>query len=423
LIVFLHIACQKDRKNITVNYTAVAAGRCMPDTADSYHYIRPVQYKGSLPLWIILDSGGDGLMAARKIQPAVSQIPCIVVGSDLIRNNFQGYIPAIESLIREFSQKYPVSGVYLAGFSGGARMAFEYARMHKVQGVLMCGAGPLVNSFDELPCPVYMIAGTTDFNFSETYYNPLKRSGDQKLISAYFRGIHEWPPADMLYDGVLFLTGKSNPAVDGLLRKESVRLSGKADSMLTKKETFFGLKASELALQFDPKNKTAKKQWEKFKNNPSFQAGITAIESDLKLESRINQAYAEASMTRDSIWWFNELKQLSIEIENNTSSQKDHFMRIKAFLGILFYSRLNVLIHTQPGNGQIIQMLAVYRHAEPGNPDVYYDYALYFLKQGKELLSLSYLRKAHALGFRDRVKLESDFPAALWGKVHSVPSQ
>jgi hypothetical protein len=420
-LVFLQITCHQDRNIYAVNYTAVAPGSCKSDTLNTYHFIRPVRYKGSLPLLIILDSGGDGLMALKKIQPAVLQIPCLVVGSDRIRNNFQGYIQAIELLIREFSQKYSVSQVYIAGFSGGARMAFEYARIHVVQGVLMCGAGPSVNSDEGMPCPVYMIAGTTDFNFSETYYNPLKRKGQSKLMSGYFRGIHEWPPAEMIYDGLLFLTGKSITGSDVLLKKESARLSDRADSMLAQKETFFALKASELALQFDPRNKTAKKQWEEFKNNPGLQSDIKKIESDLMLESRIDQAYAEASMTRDSTWWFNELKQLSIETDKNTAAQKDHFMRIKAFLGILFYSRLNALIHSAPGNGQIIHILAAYRHAEPENPDVYYDYALYSLKQGKEQMSLKYLKIALSHGFKDQVKMGNDFPASLLSKVHSEP--
>ncbi len=292
---------------------------------NTYHYIRPAQYNGSLPLLILLDSGGDGLMAVNKVQPAVSKIPCLVVGSDRIRNNFQGYIQAIELLIREFSQKYSVSQVYIAGFSGGARMAFEYARIHSVQGVLMFGAGPSGNSLEGISCPVYMIAGTTDFNFSETYYNPLKRSGQPKLISGYFRGVHEWPPVEMIYDGLLFIAGKSISGGDVLLKEESVRLSKKADSLLTKNEILFALKAGELALQFDPQNKTAKRQWEEFKNNPGLQGDIMKIESDLMLESRINQAYAEASMTRDSTWWFNELKQLSLEIANATGSTEGSF--------------------------------------------------------------------------------------------------
>jgi hypothetical protein len=423
LLILLPITCHQDRNIYAVNYIPVASGRCASDTMNTYHFIRPARYSGNLPLLIILDSGGDGLLAVKKIQPAVSQIPCLVVGSDRIRNNFQGYIQAIELLIREFSQKYPVSQVYIAGFSGGARMAFDFARVHAVQGVLMCGAGPSVNSNEEMPCPVYMIAGTTDFNFSETYYNPLNKSVPPKLMSAYFRGIHEWPPAGMIYDGLLFLTGKSISGGDILLKKESARLSNEADSMLTHKETFFALKAGELALQFDPRNRKAQKQWEEFKINPGIQGGITKLESDLMLESRINQAYSEASMTRDSLWWFNELKQLSSEIASNRAEQKDHFMRIKAFLGILFYSRLNVLIHSQPGNRQIIHILAVYRKAEPENPDVYYDYAIYFLKSGNDRLSLKNLKIALSLGFKDRAKMGNDFPATLLNKVQSDPTR
>lgn len=417
LFLFFSIACQQEKNINAVKYTPVAFGRCNSDTLNTYHYIRPFPYNGSLPLLIILDSGGDGLMAVKKIQPAVSQIPCLVVGSDRVRNNFQGYIQVIDLLIREFSQKYSVSQVYIAGFSGGARMAFDYARIRTIQGVLMCGAGPSVNSNEGMPCPVYMIAGTADFNFSEAYYNPLRRSGQPELMSGYFRGIHEWPPTEMLYGGLLFLTGKSISGGDVLLKRESARLSHIADSMLTKKETFFALKACELALQFDPQNKTVKKQWEEYKNNPGLQGDITKIESDLMLESRINQAYAEASITRDSTWWFNELKQLSLEISNATGAQQDHFLRIKAFLGILFYSRLNVLIHSQPDNGQIIHMLAVYRQAEPKNPDVYYDYALYFLKQGKEQISLGYLKIALSLGFKDTAKMGNDFPAAVLNQI------
>ena len=89
------------------------------------------------------------------MQPAVSGFACLVVGSDQVRNNFQGYIQTIDNLIREFSMNYSISRIYLAGFSGGARMAFEYARLRSVQGVIMCGAGPAGYSYEDLPCPVY----------------------------------------------------------------------------------------------------------------------------------------------------------------------------------------------------------------------------------------------------------------------------
>jgi hypothetical protein len=425
LLLFLNNACNREREIKTIVYTRVAAKKCSADTLNAYHFILPVKHKGSIPLLIILDSGGDGLMAVKKIEPAVSRIPCIVVGSDLVRNNYPDYKQAVDILIKDACRKFYVSKeqIFIAGFSGGARMAFEYARKHPVKGVLMCGAGPAVKSFQELPCPVYMIAGTTDFNFSETYYNPLNNSGLQSFLADYFRGTHEWPPAEMLKEGLLFLMGKSIPDGEHLLKQESALLSVKADSLLTKDETLFALKAVEKALKFNPGNELAKKQMERIKSNRKFAGDISKLESDLILENRINQAYSLASMEHDSLWWAKEIKQLSLEIANNTHDKKDHYLRIKAFLGILFYSRLNTLIRSQPGNNQIVHLLSAYRRAEPENPDVYYDYALYEWKQGNDRLSGKYLTVALSLGFKDRVKLENDFPVAVLNELISKSKQ
>lgn len=413
LLLFLNNSCNREREIKTVTYTPVATGKCNTDTANSYHFILPEEHKGNLPLLIILDAGGDGLLAVRKTEQAVSRIPCVAIGSDLVRNNYPDYEQAIDVLINNAIQKFNVSKeqVYIAGFSGGARMAFEYARKHPVRGVLMCGTGPAMNSFQELPCKFYMIGGTTDFNFSEMYYNPLKTSGKQKFLADYFRGSHEWPPAETIKNGLLFLMGKSIPDGAHLLKQESAWLSQKADSLMIGNEILFALKAVEKALSFNPENKKAKEQLQEIKNNRKFAADIRRIESDLALESRIDQAYAQASMHRDSTWWTKEIMQLSLEIANSTGDKNDHFLRIKGFLGILFYSRLNTLIRSQPDNKQIVHILAAYRRMEPENPDVYYDYALYTSKQGKEQLSKKYLTIALSLGFKDRVKLERDFPA------------
>jgi len=310
--------------------------------------------------------------------------------------------------------------VYIAGFSGGARMAFEYARYHPVKGVLMCGAGPTVKSFRELPCPVYMIAGTTDFNFAEMYYNPWKTSGQHNFLADYFKGSHEWPPADKLMEGLLFLIGRSVQGGESLLKLESDELTEDADSLIAMDETLLAVKAAEKAHIFNPNNKAARKLFEKIRTNRKYVRNMLAIESDLALENKINQAYSQASVEQDSIWWTREIRQLSIEITNNSGDRKDHFLRIKGFLGILFYSQLNTLIRSQSDSPQIVQLLAAYRMAEPENPDVYYAYAMYAWKQGDEQLSRKYLKMSLALGFRDTVKLESDFPAAV---LHEIVSQ
>jgi hypothetical protein len=410
-ILFLLLnSCSPEKE---INYSQPVKGKCNSDNENIYHYSLPQQYEGSLPLLIILDSGGDGLMAVNKTIPALTNIPCLVIGSDLIRNNFPGFERAITVLIDDACSKFPVSKdkVVLAGFSGGARMAFEYARKHRVMGVMMCGAGPSMNQNEQLPCPVWMIAGTTDFNFRETFYNPLNSSGQQEFLADYFSGSHEWPPADLMKDACLFLMGKSAPDGKSLLKQESAFLSEKADSILLNKgSTFFALKAVEKAILLNPGNRKAEKQFQEIKGNAGLAGKIRRIESDLQQESRINQSYSQASMERDSIWWTKEIQKLSLVIDESRDEQKDHFLRIKGFLGILFYSRLNTMIAMQPDNPQISHLLAAYRMAEPGNPDVYYDYALYEWKKGNEQVCKKNLRKALSLGFRDSNRISANFP-------------
>jgi hypothetical protein len=412
------MACTREKESVTVTYRPVTAGKCNSDTAHAYHYLMPEKIRDNLPLFIILDSGGDGLWAINHIKPAVGELSCIVIGSDMIRNNFSGYEQAIEILIADACSKFPVSKdlVYLIGFSGGARMAFEFALRHAVKGVLMCGAGPSAGSFMDLPCPVYMIAGTADFNFAEMYYNPLNKPGNQPFLSDYFRGNHEWPPADRLKEGFLFLMGHNKNDLGYMLKQESDKMMKKADTLLQNHETLFALKALEKSIAFNPDNRKAKKRMEEFKENPVMAGDIRKLGNDLELESRISQAYAQATMERDSVWWAKEIKQLNLEIESHSGEQKDHYMRIKAFLGILFYSRLNNMIRKQPGNKQIEHLLVTYRGLEPDNPDVYYHFALYKWSRGNKALTQRYLSVARSLGFRDKEGKEKDFPAEVWNK-------
>jgi pimeloyl-ACP methyl ester carboxylesterase len=409
-LLILVIACQHEIIIQTCSYTQATKAGCGTDSFNTYHFILPRDHKKTIPLLLVLDSGGDGLFAIEKIKPAVSGIPCVVIGSDRIRNNYPDYERDIGVLISEACRKFPVSKdeVFLAGFSGGARMALEYARLHPVRGVLMCGAGPA--SFQGLPCNVYMIGGTTDFNFSEMYYNPLQKSGPQNFIADYFRGTHEWPPPEALKDGLLFLMGESIPDLQAFRRHESAILSLRADSLLDKQEVLFGIKAAEKSLRFDLHNKEARAMMKDLKKNGKIAGALRKIETDLDSENQIKQSFARASLVKDSVWWANTLDQLSHEIAGSAGEMKDHYLRTKGFLGILFYSRLNNMIHDRSGNDRIVHLLAAYRMAEPKNPDVFYYLALYASNQGDEKTAIQHLNHAFSLGFKDREKMNREFP-------------
>jgi pimeloyl-ACP methyl ester carboxylesterase len=407
-IIILITACSNTPVS-RINYNNIEKGRCDADTSNRYHYVLPESHDGKLALLIILDSGGDGLLAAKKGLEGVTKIPCVIIGSDVVRNNNPFYIRIILGLIQDAEKKFPVDKdrIFLAGFSGGARMALEYARQYPVKGVLMCGAGPGTGSFNDLPCKVYMISGTTDFNFSEMYYNPVRVSGGEKFMSDYFRGKHEWPPAANLENGLIWLMAGENK---NLAKEHFGYLVNKADSLLAQNETLFGLKALENAMALDGKNKAAFKKHSEVAASRKIEDHLDLLERNLFVERRIGQAYVETMVDKDSLFWFNEISDLSNQIAASKGEENDHYQRIKAFLGIMFFSRINALLRSDPLNKQTVTLLAAYRKLEPENPDVYYDLALYEKNLNRQQKSQLYLKKAISLGFKDQIKLKSDFP-------------
>ncbi len=410
LLSLMVYACASHHTSLkAIPYTQVAIVKCQADPTHTYQLSLPEDHAGSLPLVVILDPHGNGKLAVKSFLPAVTDFRCILAGSDAVHNYMNGYVETIGQLIADVKSKYAVSQVFLAGFSGGARMALGYAVNHGADGVLMCSAGPGQNQ-GELPFPVFMIAGISDFNFGETYYNPLKASPHPHMMSAYFEGFHEWPPADKIRGGLVYLMGQYLPDGAAIGSRESQRLTQAADSLLEKEEAFLALKDLELAIKLDRNNKKAKKTRETIRHDRGLSGSIDRLEMDLSEESNIGQSYAMATMQQDSSWWFQQLDWLQNEIANNTGDRKAHFMRIKAFLGILFYTRLNTMLHEDPPVAVTVHLLAAYRKAEPRNPDAYYDYALYEMKKGRRAAALSKLKHAIQLGFADRKKMAEDFP-------------
>jgi predicted esterase len=368
-----------------------------------------------LPLIIVLDPHGNGQLGVEKIKSAATQFPCFIASSDLVRNNYPLYMQAIAVMIDDIIRKYPVDKdrIFLAGFSGGARMAFGYAQQNPVKGVLMCSAGPGVNSVSQLPCPVYMISGTKDFNFAETWSNPASAESYSTFFSDYFRGIHEWPPAESLKTGLMFLLNTSLPFPVKLQKATSESLFEKADSLFNANDYLLAFKSVQKALLFDKKSKKAAGLLQKIKANPACTKQFREIENYLSLEYRLTQEYAKAMMQKDSVWWFNEMNVINDRIAGANGNEKDHLQRVKGFLGIVFFSQLSNLIASQPSNSQIVHILAAYRKIEPTNPDVYYYYALYNFKTGNTQKCRYFLELSRKSGFTDQVRFKRDFPSDL----------
>jgi hypothetical protein len=144
---------------------------CRIDSKNSYEIYMPkrVNNQEKLPLLVILDSHGGGDFALEKFKAASDQYRIVLAASNLVKNGYADFDKAIGALIEDVRQKYPaIETIYLAGFSGGARMALGYALAHPVDGLILCGALGDPQQIGALSCTILSISGTGDFNFVET---------------------------------------------------------------------------------------------------------------------------------------------------------------------------------------------------------------------------------------------------------------
>jgi hypothetical protein len=143
------------------------------------------------------------------------------------------------------------------------------------------------------------------------------------------------------------------------------------------------------------------------------------LRKSLQFEYRVREAYYNALSSKDLEWWKREVDVLNSKIEaGNDVNMQFALKRIKAFLGIVCYTLTNNALQT---NDLINagKMLEIYRLVEPQNPDMFFFFALYSLKTGREDLIAGYLKNALENGYTDTPQIKKEFPVGVWRRILS----
>jgi predicted esterase len=188
------------------------------------------------------DPGGRGRTPVDRYQAAAAAYGLILVGSNNSRNGSTEVGKAVAAMTTDVLSRFAVDPkcIYLAGMSGGARVALGVALSspHPIAGVIASSAGyPDDKLRKTVPFPLFMTAGTEDFNHIEM------RRVDQALTSphhlAVFEGAHTWLSSDLAVEAVEWmeiqamrsgLTPKDDAMIDRLLAKRiavASKVSGK----------------------------------------------------------------------------------------------------------------------------------------------------------------------------------------------------
>ena len=407
LFAILTISCQHNQKQKGFNITS---GKISKTDVNYDYSIKQSDNQSKIPLLVVVDPHGSGKYAIEKFEDILDRENGLIIGLNNVRNNTPGFANLIYKALNNAVQNFPVdkSKIYLAGFSGGARMAFQYAINYGCSGLIMCGAGPSYSDNINIPFPLVMITGTKDFNFIEQYYPPsLEVLKNNNIITLHFKGNHEWPSDSLLLQGYDFIS-RNNLNVDNSI-KSCIENSKQQE---LQKEYLLSFKQLERAYKIAPQ-----KEKENIKNlinelisKNEFKNYISELQQNLQDESNRNRDYIRAIELKDSIWWKNEIKQInkfSSDEENTLTSES--YSRTKAFLGILLFSKTNQLIQQKNQDELLRNALFIYQQLEPKNPDVFYYKSLFAIHNQDTLTCIKSMKTAFKYGFSDSLRLHKDF--------------
>lgn len=189
------------------------------NSEDTYAVYLPQYYSEDKkwPVIMVFTPSGNGVAAVKKFEESADRYGFVIAASNAVKNgNYQKNLLRARTFYTSVMNRFPIdkNAIYLAGFSGGARLATSIAVMSsQIKGVITCGA-----SFSNIPSYIptknkffYIgMVGDEDFNFNEMQhamdYLEQKKFDANLLV---FSGGHQWPPRNYIDKAVRLLTIKS----------------------------------------------------------------------------------------------------------------------------------------------------------------------------------------------------------------------
>jgi dienelactone hydrolase len=193
---------------------------CRADAGQTYALYLPSSYSPAR-LWPILycfDPGARGRLPVELFRAAAERYGYILAGSNNSRNGPQGQsVEAMKAMWEDTQGRFPLdpSRVFIAGMSGGARVACIFAQGSPLfAGVIAFAAGfPNARAPARVPYFFFGAAGRDDFNYPEMRQldSDLEKLGAIHRI-ATFDGGHGWPTVEICTQGIEWLELQSMKA-------------------------------------------------------------------------------------------------------------------------------------------------------------------------------------------------------------------
>ncbi len=433
---------------------------CRADATLSYALYVPSNYdaKRKWPVLFAFDPGARGLAPVEHFKDAAETYGYIVAGSNNSRNGpWAPSAKAITAMWNDVLERFAIDPrrVYVAGFSGGARVACRLGSTltGQIAGVVACGGGfpPGTAPSQSMPFVFFGTTGVEDFNYVEM--RQLDRTLDE--IGAthrveVFEGGHAWAPAELCTRALEWmelqamksaLRERSEPLIDALFKKEAelARAQEAAGSIYQAyagysgiAETFKGLRdvaefqqkaaalkdgkqvRQALKLEKDQESEQRRRSVELFRWRARLRARVSTVYSgDPEAPGPVERLPVQTSVEGDDrATTLADLKRALADLKNRSEAKEstpDRALARRLLNQFVVASiETSTALFDRKDYDSALENLALDAEIMPDNWRVLYYLACAYSLKGDKKKAIDVLKKSVQKGFSNIVVLESD---------------
>lgn len=365
--------------------------------------------KVTTPLMVFFDPQGNGRVPVHRFAALADAFGCVLAGSNQVRNglDLESSASMAADLAGTVLKRLGVEhrGLFLCGFSGGAKVALVApGRMKGVTGVIHCGAG-LPDGIPAPALPTYGITGTHDMNYAEVV-DFVNRYGNQPMHHLDItEGKHEWPEEAAMrrafnWCSVIACKAESDCKPDRL--KSFVRqIESASGSNIRPVQRMRALRCGRDVLSGLVPVNDWESRMEKLSRDPAYQRSIQEEARSMSTELNRRQFLLDAFRTQDESWWSHVIGDL---IQRKSEPMND---RLLGYISLACYSLSRQALGE--GNWQEVARLnRIHLQADPENSEANYLSALQFARSAQHDSALVRMKIAVKKGFREPERFASD---------------
>lgn len=389
---------------------------CKEDSLVKYLLYLPEKPKAKTPLLLFFDPSGNAGIPVIKYKEIADKMGVAIAGSMNSRNG-QTVGQSVyfgKTIIKDIIKNNNIDSnrIFVAGFSGGARVATRLAEMNpEIKAVIGNSAG-FENTSGYFPSFGFVgIGGSADMNMLElvNLHKYLRGSKTPHML-LMFDGIHEWAPKNDMAKAMLWLLclTKSESAAT-LLQEMEVSSRALADSLekqgdllkaATEWETLIGCSHF-----LGKENIVAKENYMRIQKLPAFpkiQNEMSVIwNRETSEQTRLMAGFGKWTYEKWSVET-EQLKKTALEKNQNGFLHK----RLLGFLSLscLSYSNRGLAMNDTSMSGYYS---GLYTIVDRENPEAWYVRALHYARCKNAEGARSAISMAQTKGFIDQARIAS----------------